>query len=354
MFGKTKRYELNKLYHTAKGRVIFLKYIETEEDDPKVEYHNIDTNEIIIDYYGTMYYKIVKQHKKLGIEIPQAVKYVYNVDSDRQLKFGIEMELVSPVSKYVLERELARKGIRISSPNSTHQVVSGWKIVHDGSIRCGNSESGFELVSPPSFDFTELEIVCNVLKELKIKTNQSCGLHVHHDISNLKRRQIIRIYDFYCKYENLINLMHKENRDSNSYCKSISRIIEDVRNSNTKEELLVKIAGKGNNAYYNNCRYYKINLRSFLYYGTIEFRHAGGSTSFDEIKDWILFTHKIIDRALEIENDIKPMEEMQALDYILQPASQYENMMKELKVYKLTDTYKRLYKRIEKRSRRIA
>lgn len=352
MFGKTKRYELNKIYHTAKGMVKFLKYIETEENDPKVQYINLTTNEIITDYYGTMYYKIIKHHKKVGLPIPEAVKYEYYVDLKRDLKFGVEMELISPI--YNLERELVNAGIPVCTPDTTHQVVSGWKLVRDGSINAPRGYYGYELVSPPSYSFSQLETVCKVLKENGVKTNKSCGLHVHHDINELKRLQIKRIYEFYSKYEKLIDFMHAESRDSNPYCKSIKYIIDKVRDAETKEQLLVNVAGKGSSRYYDNSRYYKINLRSYLYYGTIEFRHAGGTVDFNEIKSWVLFTHKIIERALQINNDIQPMNEENKEKYIENPVSQFENMMKEIDIYWLTDAYKNLLKRAEKRARRIA
>jgi len=353
MYGKTKRFMLNEIFHTTKGDIKFLRYIETEENQPKVEFLNLSTNTIETDYYGIVYYKVIKQHKKLGIPVPESVKYEYKIEFERDLKFGVELELLVP-RDINLENRLINAGIIITNPASTHDVVEGWKLVFDGSISAGSGYKGYELVSPPSSNFDDLKIVCKVLKESGVKTNTSCGFHVHHEIKELKRRQIMRIYNFYYKYERLINLMHNKSRDDNRYCKSLDYIINSVRGCQTKEEMLNKIAGKGETRYYSNCRYYKINLRSYIFYGTIEFRQAAGTIDYNEITDWITFTHKIIERSLQIENDVQEIDREQKDEYISNPASQYENMMNELGIYWLTDTSKNLLKRVEKRLRRAA
>lgn len=350
-YGKTKRFLLNEVFHTAKGDIKFLKYIETKENQPKVEYLNLKTGEVEVDYYGIVYYKVIKQHKKLGIPAPESVKYEYPIEFTRDLKFGVEMELLVP-DLVNIRRHLKEAGINIVIPDSTHEVVNGWKLVRDSSIRESRGYTGYELVSPPSSDFKELEIICKILKEHGVKTNKSCGLHVHHDIHELKRQQIIRIYEFYNKYERLIDLMHHQSRDCNHFCQSIGLIINIVRDCETKEDLLKKIAGKGISTYYASCRYYKINLRSFLYYGTIEFRHAGSSIDFNEIKDWIIFTHKIVERSLQIGNDIEPIENIS--EFRANPVTGFEDMIDELNLYWLTDTSKNLRKRVEAGQRRRA
>lgn len=223
---------------------------------------------------------------------------------NRDLKFGVEIE-VTVRSESELVRKLEENGINVVDVNHTHDIVeNGWKIVYDGSVEGHYGYRGIEIVSPPSSNIDELEIVCRVLKEVEAKINSSCGLHIHHDINDLKRKQIMRIYNFYNKYENAINLMFSKRRIQNRYCRPVSRIIDKVNNCDTKHELLRDIAGRGRGGYYNNCRYYTVNLRSYLYYGTIEFRQHNGTIDINEIASWIAFTHKIVERGLQIGNDI--------------------------------------------------
>ena len=353
MYGKTKRFKLNEEFQTAKGPIKFLRYIETEENQPKVEYIYTNTGATEIDYYGVVYYKVLKYHKKLGIPQPESVKYKYKVETNRPLKYGVELELVVP-SQMRLKRELEANGIKVIMPNVVHEVTEGaWKIVYDGSIRAPRGFEGCELVSPPSTDFKELEIVCKVLSEVGAKVNTSCGLHVHHEIKDLKRQQIIRIYEFYHKYEKLIDLMHSKHRENNKYCKTLRYIIDTVRECDTKEKLLTKIAGKLQRSYYASCRYYKLNLRSYLNYGTLEFRQSDASIKFEDVSNWIMFTHKIVERGTRINCDIEQFDWEEEIHFNANPVSKYEEMMKDLGIYWLTDEYKMYDKKVNKNRARV-
>ena len=310
----------------AKGELKVIRYYE-ENNTLMVVYTLNNKPEEYSNKYVNMISNIYKWQKRNNLTEANTLEEFVNLELVRPLKFGIELELVSPISLLTLERKLIEAGINIESPSSIHSQVSGWKLVRDGSIRTTRKNPyGFELVSPPSSDFEDLEIICKILKEEKIKSNTSCGMHVHHEIKELKRQQIIRIYDFYNKYERVIDTSLPASRENNRFCRPISSIINRVRNCDTKTALLRNIAGTRGNGYYAQCRYYKINLRSFLYYGTIEFRQHSGSISFEEIKDWVLFTHKIIDRAIQINDNVKQFDSQKTI------LEAFGEMTKELKI----------------------
>ncbi|HAU85100.1 MAG TPA: hypothetical protein DCW90_06255 [Lachnospiraceae bacterium] len=321
----TKRFEIGSQHLMAKGTLKVKSYFEendilymvyTLNEDP-TEYTNKYVNVISIIY---------KWQKKNGITSATTVEEFVELTLTRSLKFGLEMELTVP-SKELLRTKLIEAGVRVSNPSSTHEVVVGWKLVYDGSIQTSRGYEGVELVAPPSTNFDELEIVCKVLNEIGAKVNNSCGLHVHHEIADFKRQQILRMYNFYSKYEEVINSFMPASRLNNRYCQPVSRIIDKVNNCPTKEKLLKDIAGKGARGYYDSCRYYTMNLRSYLYYGTIEFRQHAGSTNFEEISNWILFTHKILERGLEIGNNVQPLDSS-----ITTKKAKYEELKKELKI----------------------
>lgn len=276
---------------------------------------------------------------------------VAEIEYSRKLKFGIELEVIVP-DKYDLIRKLEAKGVPVKTPNSTHQVLNNaWKVVYDGSINAPGGWDGCEIVSPPSTNFDQLKLVCEALKEVGAKANSSCGFHVHHDIKEYKRKQIMRIYNFYSKYETYIDMLHKKSRENNRFAKCVSGyLVNRVNECETKEQLLRSIAGKGNGAYYNNCRYYKVNLRSYLYYGTIEFRQHAGTVKYEEITNWINFTHKIIERGLEIDNDVVYPTNEQKQAWNENKKNAFTDMFKELHIENTT-----LSKYIEKKTaRRIA
>lgn len=328
---------------TTKGMITIVNHYE----ENGVIYTTYSLNGVEItkkhsDVYKNVYYYIRKtngtiptrgmssRRTRAAVE-ETIIELTYN----RQLKFGVELEVTVPDKRELIEK-LEAKGIAIKTPyaSSTHAVVeNAWKIVYDGSINAGRGYEGCEIVSPPSYNFNELKIVCDVLEEVGAKVNSSCGLHVHHDIKDLKRKQIIRIYNFYNKFEKYIDMIHKASRKNNRYAKSISGIIDRVNNSETRNELLRNVAGQGvSNSHYYGIRYYKINLRSFLYYGTIEFRQHAGTIKFEEISNWINFTHKIVERGLEIDNDVQYPTIQQEMEWGTTPAKAFEEMYKELHI----------------------
>ncbi len=298
------RFEIGTEHIMAKGALKVKKYFVENDVLYMVYTLNDDTTEYTNKYVNVISI-IYKYQKRTGMTQATSVEEFAELVLVRPLKFGIELELISPISSARLASKLEANGIKVVEPNSTHEVVNGWKLVYDGSIRTPHGYTGFELVSPPSTDFKDLEIVCKVLNENGVKANDSCGLHVHHDINELKRQQIMRVYEFYNKYEDLINNFFPASRVGNRYCQPVSSIINRVRNCDTKEQLLTRVAGKGSRSYYDSCRYYCLNLRSYLYYGTIEFRQGAGTTDFDTISNWILFTHRIVERALQVGNNVQ-------------------------------------------------
>lgn len=308
------RFAVGTQHQMAKGVLTVIGYYENN-GIIYMNYRLNDDETVHINKYVnviSIIYKWQKRQQQNGSQTQQrrattivnATQALRTLTMKRSLKFGIELEICVP-SIAQLRNELIEAGIPVVTPNSTHEVVNGWKLVRDSSIR--TTKMGVELVSPPSTDFEQLKIVCEVLKKVGASVNKSCGLHVHHDINELKRQQIIRIYNFYNKYQNLINRGLKEARLNNPYCRQLGYIIDRVNECETKSELLDSIAGRNVSGYYASCRYYVLNLRSFLHYGTIEFRQHHGSIKFEEISNWILFTHKIIDRAIEIGNNVQPL-----------------------------------------------
>ncbi len=288
----------------------------------------------------------VSNRRTLSTRTQMIVENIMNIELRRKLKFGVEMEIVLEEMKILeLRNNLRERGIEISEPNLTHDVCTGWKIVGDGSISSRNG-NGYEIVSPPSSNLDELKIVCEELDKIGATVNRTCGLHVHHDIKELKRKQILRIYNFYNKYNNIIERFVKDSRIENKYCKPVKNIIDTVNSCETKQELLNKIAGRRGISYYSNCRYYSLNLRSYLFYGTIEFRQHHGTIDFDEISSWILFTHKIVERALEEGNDI-----IYNLDNESSSKMIFDEMMKELKCEDTTLERALLAKAIKLRKR---
>ena len=227
---------------------------------------------------------------------------------NRGLKFGVEMEVKFSGTKSELAEIIKAKGVNVRQrwSGSTHTVLDEWKIVADGSVT-----NGWELVSPPMTDFKSLKLVCEALEEAGVTVDKQCGLHVHHDINDLEVGHIKNVYELYHKYElRVIHELLPMSRRHNGYCKPLTTVIEDVRNCQTITDLEnhPNIGGGTYGGHYNSCRYKSLNFRAYRVYGTLEFRAHSGSVEFDKIRNWVLFTHKMIEVAKE-KKVIKPVSE---------------------------------------------
>lgn len=205
-------------------------------------------------------------------------------------KFGVEIEFTNTVSREAVAARITAKGIACYVEGYNHTTKNNWKVVTDGS--CGN-----ELVSPPlkgREGLTQLETVCEALKELGVKVDVKCGLHVHHDINDYTIENMKALFLTYGKLEKAIDSFMPNSRRSNNntFCKSLSVI--SIENFMDKIKNVKSISDMSN-AF--SSRYYKLNFQSYLKYGTIEFRQHSGTIEFEKIYNWVLLTQHMVENA---------------------------------------------------------
>lgn len=214
----------------------------------------------------------------------------------RNMKFGVEIEFFG-ITRRAAHDALARAGLSVEVEDYNHVRRGWWKLTTDGSVNrdgCHNDRGGGnELVSPPLLGkegLEELKLACKVLQEAGAKVDRTCGIHVHHDASGLDVRAIKNIYKLYKKFEHAIDyMMPKSRRDNNNqYCGSV-----------TDNEMAGIERATCINDIVHLCwdRYRKVNIQSYPRHGTIEFRQHSGSTDAEKIANWVLITHKIVEKA---------------------------------------------------------
>jgi len=193
--------------------------------------------------------------------------------------YGVEIEMMVPCNGVELANKLQQAGLTASFEGYTHRITRYWKVVTDGSIS-GSIPAGYfayELVSPilkGDAGLEEIRKVCEVLASLNAKVNKSCGLHIHHKSDGIGRARMINLVNFYKKAEaQLDKMMAPSRRTGNRYCRTM----------------------KDHTPYSD--RYFKVNLRSYQLYGTIEFRHHHGTVEFEKISNWIDLTQRIMERC---------------------------------------------------------
>lgn len=214
----------------------------------------------------------------------KAMKPVNNAQTDDELTFGVEIEIVPPESHSLRSIALYLKdnGINANFAHRPVTSVDGWKVTTDSSC-------GFEIVSPVLSGEKGLNEVKKVVKLLKAiaKVNAKCGLHVHIGAQNMTPWDIRNIYVRYARAEFIIDgLMPKSRQESNNHaCLSLDDqtifywLLKYTESQLTLDKLIA----------HQESRYCKLNLHALRVHGTIEYRHHGGTLNHNRVINWIKF-----------------------------------------------------------------
>jgi len=213
--------------------------------------------------------------------------------------YGIEIELVSKVDKVALAAKIreafqaANLGMDVRTGGYYHNTDSAnrstWDLKSDSSIRTEDSDFpyGIEVVSPVlrgTEGLKSLKVVCEAIKELT-KVNKSTGLHVHHGV---RAKELTNLSKTWVKVQDVLYMMVPPSRRLNRYCSKWSA--SDVPDVGIISWYQRNIA----------TRYVGLNLESYWIRGTVEFRLAAGTTSYEKISNWVIFTQILIDKSISI------------------------------------------------------
>ncbi len=248
--------------------------------------------------------------------------------------FGVEIEFLRPmnVSKQDICDALP---FDAEEEGYNHQTREHWKLTSDCSVYSNPSRemtglyNGFygsnEFVSPILYGedgFNQLKIVLDKLNELGCKINYTCGIHVHHDVTaNMLKGQkhsekfLANLVKFVAKYEHLIYKLVSPSRldsrdystpvrkdflgvNSNNYNVTDSRVKDMIRK--VKSDCRRKYSRSGAIDEYQTYptvqrrRACGLNFQNVWTRGSVEFRYHNGSTNFEKIASWVVFTQAIV------------------------------------------------------------
>lgn len=234
-------------------------------------------------------------------------------------------------------------------------TTDSWHFEKDSSVRGrGHTQYGVELISPILSGINGLLQVYKAFKFLRdiegIDIDKSCGLHVHHgvahDVFNCKELQkLVRIV--HC-YEEDFYLLIPGNRQNAETCRPMEIDVEAFLNvceseAGAKNCRIKHLwyspenrydAESARNPRYDKTRYHGLNLHSYWYRSTIEFRHHSSVLeNIDEAMQWILFTQFIIELSQGNVPDIyyyaKANKWMETL-YMIYEDFGYQNRIKQV------------------------
>lgn len=192
-------------------------------------------------------------------------------------RFGVELEVLSPVSHTALSAAIQNAG------------VTGWRVKYDGSLPGG----GAEIVSPVLSGDNGLEqvrTVCRVLRQQGCSVSRACGLHVHHEIRDVTIDQVKALARLWSGNQDVIDGLVAPSRRGgrNTYCGRLSA--DDLARIDRCDRL--ERIGTA-----MTTRYRTLNLACYSRYGTVEIRQHQGTLDAEKVISWIAFGQAMIEQA---------------------------------------------------------
>lgn len=230
--------------------------------------------------------------KKWNIDREQSQAVLMPFEFSFSRTFGIELEIYGAEKARILA-EFRAQGLDITAESYNHNTRSYWKIVTDSSIQ---GDLPCEIVSPVLKGAEGIEQVkraCIALNRAGAKVNKSCGFHLHLGAQDLTHQNFKDLVMSHIDTEAEFDKIMPESRrgNNNRFCKSNLM-------GRSKQDLFARIHSTVNTSsllsIYTD-RYVKLNLKSFVRQGTIEFRQHSGTTQFSKIKNWILICCRFVE-----------------------------------------------------------
>lgn len=198
--------------------------------------------------------------------------------------FGVEFEGCVKENTTLLLNALNENKIPTVAPGYTHDIMTEFKIVSDGSVRADEGFQPLELVTPKLNGlegFNKIKKALSVWKEIGGIVNATTGTHVHVDAYDLTKEQMIELARIWVKIETkILWYLVSPSRRNGMYCRRVDR--QYIVNLAIQEPRLLD-------------RRYSLNCAAFAKYKTIEFRLHNGTLNAKKIIPWIIFLLKLVE-----------------------------------------------------------
>lgn len=240
----------------------------------------------------------------------------FKIEKPANLKGYRVNRLKRPIS---IELELSEVGDNSELIDWARQ--SGGGLVEDRSI----PESGCEINTNPTAGDLFIDAIAKLARALSranADTNTDCGFHVHVDASDYSQYDLRRLIMLWSIVERAMFDLAGKSRIENTYCKPASGIYVEALNQQNARNSKIFRSGLARSLYectsssvkeckqdrYNGARYHAMNLHSFFFRKTIEFRLHEAKTDAPTLRNWPLVCAHIVDFALkQTERQLKAL-----------------------------------------------
>jgi hypothetical protein len=155
-------------------------------------------------------------------------------------------------------------------------------------------------------DYESLDRIFDYIEGYSWSVNEDCGTHVHIGASDLSAEELSRLYILANLVEPMIYGTLPSDRINGTYCKMTSPLTVDYLINVGSQVTMQQVADiyfgysvnlRGSFQKYDSSRYYGLNLNSYFFRKTVEFRYFEGCDDIDMAKAWIDMCIKIVDFA---------------------------------------------------------
>lgn len=160
-----------------------------------------------------------------------------------------------------------------------------WSLVSDGSLRNGGIELVSEILRGEDI-VVALGSAEKAAKKHNLVVSDRCSVHIHLDIRNTSREELVLLVVMYCIFEDVFfqeggDITRRENNHCRPVCSSqdLARALGYFMSADSPN--------RANDALRGWNKYTALNLLPVSSQGSIEFRHHVGTYSSKEIIKWV-------------------------------------------------------------------
>lgn len=240
----------------------------------------------------------------------------------KNLKFGVEIELGGESRKKasnLIAEYFGGEGAEGFFEGGSYGKWSAydrqgrkWTVMSDASVHAGCESC--EIVTPllSYEDIEDLQEVVRKLRENGFKADNSCGIHVHVDNSQMTAQQIRNLVNLVSGHEELIyqSLKIREN-GREKWCKKTDGKFKEAMNALKCFDMYdlkktwyqtQSFCSDNSSYHYDSSRYHLLNLHSMWQGKGIEFRCFNGTTHAGKIKAYIQFCLALVAKSMTISS----------------------------------------------------
>lgn len=199
-------------------------------------------------------------------------------------RFGVEIEFIG--DRYALGNAMRAEGLSCSDEGYNHHTRTHWKIVSDATV-----DGGAELVSPPLYGEDgkrQIEAAGRALASVGCSANRTCGLHVHHEVTDLSLASFGRLFRLWYQTQVGIDELVSPSRRNGQFSHHLTETdVQRCESLSSMSRDLASVQLRGD-------RYRSLNVQSYSSYGTVEVRLHQGTVDAAKILAWVEFGQAMV------------------------------------------------------------